>query len=118
PPASTEAPNHGGDTEMMRRRTGSAFLIGSLALAACGTSAPASPPASVALGLDTTFGANGILTTAVSESENDRFLAATADADGNIFAVGWALASGDSQMVLAKFKSDGTPDTTFGSDGV
>ena len=69
-------------------------------------------------GLDTTFGSGGILKSAISATENDRFLSATSDADGNIFAVGWVQVSGDNQMALAKFTPDGAPDASFGTNGV
>jgi uncharacterized delta-60 repeat protein len=102
----------------MRRTTGSALLIGVLALAGCDAANQATPSASAPAGFDTTFGTGGILTNALSDTENDRFLSATSDADGNVYAVGWAQVSGDSQMALAKFKSDGSRDTAFGSNGV
>jgi uncharacterized delta-60 repeat protein len=117
----------------MKRITGSVLLC-AFVLGACNsgaapsaarpsatatTAASAAPSATPAAGgLDATFGTGGILTTALSATENDRFLSATSDAAGNIFAVGWALVSGDSQMVVAKFSPDGTPDASFGTKGV
>jgi uncharacterized delta-60 repeat protein len=93
-------------------------LIGVIALAGCDAATQASPSGLAPAGLDATFGTGGIKTTAVSDTAHDRFLSATSDAEGNIYAVGWAQTSGDSQMVLAKFKPDGTPDDAFGSKGV
>ena len=123
----------------MRRVTGSALMVGALFLGACSSGATSTPSPAATLrrlrrprrrrpqrprrhlwpeGLDTTFGQGGILATPLSATENDRFLSATSDADGNIFAVGWAHVSGDSQMALAKFTPDGAPDASFGTDGV
>lgn len=70
---------------------------------------------------------------ALSTTGDDRFFGVTYDEDGNIYAVGQVsvgnqdLAQGNSSVidaadsdfsvVLAKFNSDGEPDTTFGPDG-
>jgi uncharacterized delta-60 repeat protein len=70
---------------------------------------------------------------ALSTTGDDRFFGVTYDEDGNIYAVGQVsvgnqdlnqgntsvidAADSDFSVVLAKFNSDGEPDTSFGPDG-
>ncbi len=84
--------------------------------AATGTAAAteAAPEA----GFDTAFGEDGILTVALSDSENDRFMAAAAAPDGGFFAAGFVVQSGDAAMAVAKFGADGTLDAAYGAGGV
>ncbi len=63
--------------------------------------------------LDTTFGAGGVVTTAVS-AVNDTAYAVAVQPDGKIVAAGL---SGDAALVL-RYNADGSLDTTFGTGGV
>lgn len=60
-------------------------------------------------------------TISVSASGHDRFFGVAFDSQGNYYATGSVAdstdASADSKMLLAKFKSDGELDSSFGSDG-
>lgn len=81
-----------------------------------GTSASTQAPAGA--GLDASFGDGGIASVPLSGTSHDRFMAVAQDKAGNIFATGFVNQSGDQAMALAKFKADGTADTSFGDDGV
>ena len=94
-----------------------------LLLTACGdeaasdaTTEPTVTDASA--GFDASFGEDGILTVALSETENDRFMAAAAAPDGGFFAAGFVVQSGDAAMAVAKFAADGSLDADYGTDGV
>ncbi len=59
------------------------------------------------------------LVTPLSTSQHDRLFGVTFDAAGNIYATGVVYVSADdSAFVVAKFKSDGTLDGSFGTGGV
>jgi uncharacterized delta-60 repeat protein len=62
--------------------------------------------------LDTSFGSSGIVTTTIGSSAqiNDVVL----QSNGKIIAVGFA----DNQFALARYNTNGTLDTTFGSGGI
>ena len=67
--------------------------------------------------LDTTFGTNGSVTTDFS-GERDVITAVVILADGKILASGSASpVFGSSDFALARYNSDGTLDTSFGSGG-
>ncbi|MDY7226618.1 hypothetical protein [Hyalangium rubrum] len=53
-----------------------------------------------------------------SETANDRFLAVTFDGNGKVVASGYVTENGDNRMVVARFNTDGTRDTTFGTGGI
>ena len=124
----------------MKRFLCSALLAGVLALSACSQSddettssttsgqstttaastVAASSPAAAAkpVGLDSSFGTNGILRSGMSASEQDRFMAVAFGQDGSFFAAGFVSQGGDQAMALAKFSPTGAPDKAFGRDGV
>jgi uncharacterized delta-60 repeat protein len=55
----------------------------------------------------------------LSETANDRFWNVTFDANNKAVATGFSVAAGtDTQMVVARFNTDGTRDTTFGAGGL
>lgn len=54
----------------------------------------------------------------ISETENDRFWAAAFDANNKAYLAGFVAAGADTKMVVARFNTDGTLDTTFGTGGV
>jgi uncharacterized delta-60 repeat protein len=54
----------------------------------------------------------------LSDTESDRFFGAAFDAQGKAYGAGFLRAGNDSQMVVARYLPDGTPDPTFGTAGV
>lgn len=64
--------------------------------------------------LDPTFGSNGIATTNVGATS--RLSALAAVGDGRLVAGGYA--GQPARFAVARYNADGTPDGTFGSDGV
>jgi uncharacterized delta-60 repeat protein len=54
----------------------------------------------------------------LSDTENDRFFSVAFDASGKVYAAGFLTQGGDNRMVVARFNTDGTRDTTFGLGGV
>lgn len=54
----------------------------------------------------------------LSATANDRFLAVAFDASNKVYASGFITENGDNSMVVARFNTNGTPDTTFGTNGV
>ena len=68
--------------------------------------------------LDTTFSGDGIATIDVSEGE-DRASAVAIQSDGKIVAAGLTEApNGTFNIILLRFNSNGTLDTTFSGDGI
>lgn len=64
--------------------------------------------------VDTTFGVNGIVTTAPG-SGNDELYALALQSDGKLVAAGRSTTgSGTTDLAVARYNSDGSPDTTFG----
>ncbi|MGA9523079.1 MAG: hypothetical protein WBV82_16545 [Myxococcaceae bacterium] len=57
-------------------------------------------------------------TVPLSDANEDRLWAVTFDANGKAVAAGIITENGDSRMVVARFNTDGSLDTTFGSGGV
>jgi uncharacterized delta-60 repeat protein len=66
--------------------------------------------------LDPSFGAGGIAEAAFGVSA-DQITAIALRADGKILAVGLTVAQGTSDFALALFNSNGSLDTSFGTDG-
>src|SRR3989304_2221926 len=71
--------------------------------------------------IDTTFGTNGKVTTAIG-SGDDYAYALGIQSDGKIVAAGYSsdMVSGDSgryDFALVRYNADGTLDTTFGTGG-
>lgn len=54
----------------------------------------------------------------ISDTANDRFWAVTFDASGKVYAAGFITENGDNKMIVARFNTDGSRDTTFGTNGV
>ncbi len=67
--------------------------------------------------LDTTFGSDGRVTTDFG-SENDRASVVAFQSDGKIVAAGFAVVGGYFDFALARYNSDGSLDTSFGSGGL
>jgi len=101
-------------------------LIGALALAGCGSdddkaaNGPAAVPsvegASIT-GLDSSFGAAGVVRPVLAAADTDRFLSVAVGRDGKIYGVGFVAAAGDQAMAVARLGPDGALDTTFSDDG-
>lgn len=72
--------------------------------------------------LDTTFGTNGIVisdgVTGVHDSASGYAIAL--GSNGKIFVTGHCrnISNGPLEMIIWKFNTDGTPDTSFGDDGI
>jgi len=56
--------------------------------------------------------------TPMSETEDDRFWAVAFDASNKAYGAGFITEGGDNQMVVARFNTDGTLDTSFGTGGI
>lgn len=70
--------------------------------------------------MDTTFGNNGILITKFYELANENVITTFIDPDSNFFIIGTHqdLPAIVDRGFIAKFKSDGTPDSLFGEFGL
>ncbi len=116
----------------MKRVLISALIVSTMSLAACandddveaGASSPsaedtpsATPTPSGTL-LDTAFGTAGIVQTALAADQKDRFSAVALGKDGKLYAAGLTSDGIDQKIAVARFSTDGTPDTAFGEDGV
>ncbi|WP_437765577.1 delta-60 repeat domain-containing protein [Sorangium sp. So ce281] len=55
---------------------------------------------------------------ALDEATDDRFWAVAFDAESRAYAAGHVAVAGDAYMAVARFKTDGSFDTTFGTNGV
>jgi uncharacterized delta-60 repeat protein len=66
--------------------------------------------------LDTTLNGTGKVTTAVGLGD-DIARAAALQADGKIVVAGWASNGSNNDIALARYKTDGTLDTTFNGSG-
>jgi len=65
--------------------------------------------------LDTDFGVNGTVRT---NHGIDMLSATSVLPDGKIIASGWSQIGSSRYLLLAKYLTDGTPDTSFGDDGI
>ncbi|AGC46786.1 hypothetical protein MYSTI_05509 [Myxococcus stipitatus DSM 14675] len=54
----------------------------------------------------------------ISETENDRFTSVAFDESNRVYAAGYVTEGGDNRMVIARYNTDGTLDTTFGAGGI
>ncbi|WP_437285277.1 delta-60 repeat domain-containing protein [Sorangium sp. So ce406] len=55
---------------------------------------------------------------ALDEAADDRFWAVAFDAESRAYAAGHVAVEGDTHMTVARFKTDGSIDTTFGTNGI
>ncbi len=113
------------------RHSGPALLVllASVALAACGYKTTTYSRAATAVALarynatsgapDTglTGGSGGLVTTKVSQSDDDLAFAVVLQPDGKIIAVGSSLAAADT-IVVIRYNANGTLDPSFGSGGI
>lgn len=68
--------------------------------------------------LDTTFGANGIVTTNFPANTKDQIEALAIDSSGRIVAAGFTGFGAACNFALARFSSTGVIDTSFGTNGM
>jgi len=66
--------------------------------------------------LDTTFGTGGKVTTHIGSYDDDSYAIAI-DSAGKIVVAGYSSNGSDRDFALARYKSNGTLDTTFGTGG-
>ena len=66
--------------------------------------------------LDTTFDTDGKKTISLG-SGNDRINSVVIQSDGKILAAGYGMGGLNYEFALARFNTDGSPDTTFDTDG-
>jgi uncharacterized delta-60 repeat protein len=69
--------------------------------------------------LDNSFGTDGIVVTTIGSSTSAAY-SILVQPDGKILATGYSVIITDntSELVLARYNADGTPDSTFGNDGI
>jgi uncharacterized delta-60 repeat protein len=67
--------------------------------------------------LDPSFGSRGRVTTPIPRRENDRVYALAVQPDGKLVAAGGSF-EGASDVVLARYNRDGSPDPSFDGDGI
>lgn len=69
--------------------------------------------------LDTDFGTNGIVITAISTLFSDSIRKVLVQLDGKIVVVGnYADSSGESRVTIVRYMSNGTIDTSFATNGI
>jgi uncharacterized delta-60 repeat protein len=69
--------------------------------------------------LDDAFGTNGIVTTDLNSSEDDRAFAALLQSDGKIVVIGHTgTDASDYDVAIVRYNSDGSLDNTFGTNGI
>jgi uncharacterized delta-60 repeat protein len=68
--------------------------------------------------LDTTFGGDGKVSTAVWPNETDEAKAVAIQADGKIVVVGHSRVGADNDFAVVRYNTDGTLDTGFGIGGM
>lgn len=66
---------------------------------------------------DASFGADGILATPISTTENDRYISVAEGPDGVIYASGFTANGDDHAFAVSRFTPDGDLDTTYGDGG-
>jgi uncharacterized delta-60 repeat protein len=66
---------------------------------------------------DSTFGVGGKVTTDIAGG-NDEAYALVRQSDGKLVVAGSAFTGGHEKFVLVRYNADGSPDTTFGTNGI
>lgn len=113
--------------ETVRRSTVCLILLASVGLNGCAKDSNTSGTSSTAIALqrytvngtlDTSFGAgNGLVTTDINPSQNDRAFAVVLQPDGKIIAVG-NTSTTQGSVVVIRYNANGAPDPTFGTGGI
>jgi len=68
--------------------------------------------------LDSTFGSDGVIFTNISDDQRDTANDLAIQPDGKIVVAGTSTDGTNSVVVLARYNTDGSPDTSFGTNGV
>ncbi len=68
--------------------------------------------------LDNSFGTNGVVTTQISGNTGGSISSIAIQANGQIVAGGYATIGGNHEFVLARYNTNGTLDTSFGTNGI
>ncbi len=68
--------------------------------------------------LDTSFGTNGVVTTAIPGSPASVIYSIAIQSNGQIVAAGGAVIGGNGEFALARYNTNGTLDTNFGTNGI
>ncbi len=68
--------------------------------------------------LDASFGTNGVVTTQPSGSSISGLNSITIQSNGQIVAGGFAVINGNQFFAVARYNTNGTLDTSFGTDGI
>ena len=66
---------------------------------------------------DIGFGVNGVVTTDLSNGNQDRLMTLLIQPDGKVILAGSSQGPSNASFALARYASDGSLDTTFGSGG-
>ncbi len=66
---------------------------------------------------DTGFGVNGVVTTDLSNGNQDRLMTLLIQPDGKMILAGYSQGPSSASFALARYAPDGSLDTTFGSGG-
>lgn len=67
--------------------------------------------------LDTTFSSDGIILNDFGNNSNDYGRAVAIQSDGKVLVAGTSFVSGNNQFALARYRTNGTLDTSFGTGG-
>jgi uncharacterized delta-60 repeat protein len=116
----------------VKRALASALVISTLSLAACAedddeaatgsspstATTPSATPTPTGALLDSAFGTAGIIKTALAADQKDRFSALALGKDGKLYAAGLTSDGSDQAIAVARFSTDGKPDSAFGENGV
>ena len=68
--------------------------------------------------LDNTFGTNGIVTTSINSTSNDRAFSVALQSDEKIVAAGSSFNGTNSVFALLRYNTNGSLDNTFDNDGI
>ncbi len=68
--------------------------------------------------LDASFGSGGIVTTDIGGGAADHGYAIALQSDGKIVVGGYSYNGLDNDFALVRYNTDGSPDASFGSDGI
>lgn len=88
---------------------------GTSKVAATGTS---SPQGGRTVGLDASFGTNGVAQLPLAANAHSRFMAVTTAPDGKTYGAGFVASGTDQALAVARFDGKGALDKSFGTDGV
>ena len=85
---------------------------------ATASSSGGASPQAAAVGLDSTFGTNGVAQLPLATNAHSRFMAVAAAPDGKAYGAGFVSLGADQAFAVARIDSKGGLDKTFGTEGV